>query len=63
MILISKGVHLLSSMHCKKKHMDTHIYKEGSLVVQQEVLAFGLVRVLGMCLELYQSCVCVYVCE
>lgn len=34
---------------------------KGSLVVRQEVLAFGLARALGMCLELH--CVCVCVCS
>lgn len=33
--------------------------EEGSLAVQQEVLAFGLAAALGMRLELHQTCECV----
>lgn len=35
-------------------HAHTHTQRiKGSLVVRQEVLAFGLARALGMCLELH----------
>lgn len=56
MIMVSRMVHytLYSALY-RNKHTHT---VTGSLVVWQEVLAFGLARVLGMCLELHPTCVC-----